>query len=222
MKVTCPHCGKQFDTAKAKAAPTEALNALYARFGHGEELIREYMRLFSPDPLRPMSTPKETRLVADLLKIWESEYFTRNGRGFKLGRDIMAVEIRRLCNVQPELRGEHGYLLTVFKTKAVQLSIKEDRERQEREAAHRKRVEEPIHPDVATVITKVMNPMDSRISATSIGQGVPDDPVEVERIRAEARKRLGISKKPRMTQAEIDANRERQIEIAKRMQEGGN
>lgn len=210
MKINCPHCGKSIDTAKAKAAPTEELNALYAKFGHGEELIREYMKLFSPDPLRPISLPKETRLVKDLLKVWEEEYFTRNGRGFKLGRDIMAVEIRRLCNVQPELRGEHGYLLTVFKTKAVQLSIQEDRQRQEREAAHRKRAEEPIHPDVARVISGAMKPMQE-----------PDDPAEVERIRAEGRKKLGIEHKRPMTQAEIDANRERQLAIVKRMQEGG-
>ena len=130
MKIPCPHCGAVIDTKAAKD-PLQALNGLYKRFNDAEALVREYVRLFVPAS-GIMTQPRERRLVEGLLKVWETGYFERNQRGWEIGKDAVAEALRYICNNKSGLTGEHGYLLTVLKAKAVEADRKAEAEKEYR------------------------------------------------------------------------------------------
>jgi len=139
LRTTCPSCKHQFDTAAAKAAPVQALNEMYARFGPTQHVAEEYMRLFG------QCYKKETRLVTELLAIWDEEYFRIGKRGWAVSKDVITKSLTAVCNQMPVLKNGHGYLLAVLKSKAVaDERIAEDTKH--REALNRpRRAEQGMH-----------------------------------------------------------------------------
>jgi hypothetical protein len=140
MKYTCPKCGHVGDTLKEKDAPIQAANAMYARFSFSEKLVREYIGLFA-SPAGFLSTPKETRLVEELLDIWESENFGRGGRQWRTTRDEIAVAVQLICNSQKPMR-THNYLLVILKAKAVEAE-KAAEQRKDKKAFSNPRAADP-------------------------------------------------------------------------------
>jgi hypothetical protein len=143
MRTTCPECGHEFDTRAAKGAPVQNLNAMYARFKFEEILVREYIKLFEPESGRPNSISKETRLIGELLKFWDEEYFERGGRGYTTTRDQIKASIEATCNRQPRLR-THGYLLAVLKSRASDTEARAERDQHEKALARTRRATQSL------------------------------------------------------------------------------
>jgi len=221
MKYTCSKCGHHGDTKEEKDAPLQALNALYKRFEGAEALVREYVRLFVPAS-GIMTQPRERRLVEGLLKVWETGYFARNQRGWEIGKDAVADALRYICNNKSGLTGEHGYLLTILKAKAVEASKRAERDSESKRKAR------------ASVNTGSMTALGELVKTDT----EPDDPEAVKRIIAEGKRKLGMKRvakvtteearrigsvdRPATSQAEINARRAWQLEEAQRqMKKGG-
>ncbi len=220
MKYTCSKCGHHGDTKEDKD-PLQALNGLYKRFNDAEKLVREYVRLFVPAS-GIMTQPRERRLVEGLLKVWETGYFERNQRGWEVGKDTVADALRYICNNKSGLTGEHGYLLTILKAKAVEAS-----KRAERDSESKKRARASVNTGSMTAISAFVEAAQE-----------PDDPEAVKRIIAEGKRKLagkrvanigpeeartvGSVDRPATNQAEVNARRKWMLEEAERqMKKGG-
>jgi hypothetical protein len=137
------------DTKAAKDAPLQALNGLYKRFNLAEKTAREYIKLFGDCYL-----PKETRLVEDLLKIWDGGYFERGGRGWTIDKENVARCITIVCNNQPMLKGGHEYLKQIMKVHALQTSRREERDKHDR-AQSRPRTKDQGMAPVAAALPEI-------------------------------------------------------------------
>ena len=218
MKTTCPECGYNYDTAAAKNAPLQALNAMYVRFGLCEGLVREYIKLFAPASGRGNSIDKETRLVKELLKVWDDEYFERGRRGWRIDRDHIKDALEGICNRQVALK-THGYLLAVLQAKAAEIEILSELKKHQT-AMNRPRT---VDQGMSRAATNNAPQPHLKLRGGAEGGGVtePDDPAETRRIIEEGKRKLGIRNRPPLSPEEAAARKENLLKQAASHREGG-
>jgi hypothetical protein len=191
MRTTCPACGTVFDTAKAKAAPLEELNKLYKAFGLEETIAREYTDCFRVSREAANSTPKEKRLLGELIAMWQGEVFGYKGRDWRTTRERIRDAMLVCCNRQLIGLKNHNYLKAILHKQAENDEIRTERDKHEA-ALKRNRPRSQGFSSAAGVIT--------RSDATRQSPPTPEDIEEIRKIIADGKRMLKIKPKGGDTQ----------------------
>lgn len=159
MKLRCPACGSEINFEEAaRGGEFEALGRAQAAFGADFELISEYLEGFKARRDGRLALKKRLRLLREMWEMWHTCRFQLGGEEYQIGREEFREALAQVANRELSGLKNHNYLKQVLKVAARKTSVRQEKERLDREQGlgNREAAEVEVDPRIPKLVKLVL------------------------------------------------------------------